>query len=358
MAVAVIFGGRSCEHDVSIVTGVQALGELRAYKPVPVYIDADGKWHTGNALHTVAGVRAGKGLKSVHMRPGGNVLYYGSGRAAARIDEAVLCCHGAGGEDGSLQGFMELCGVAYTCSGVLASALCLDKAEFKRFAAAAGLPVLPYAVYTREEWESDICAVADKINEIGYPLMIKPARQGSSIGVGIAENEAGLVECSRTAFMYDGKIVAEKLLTDFREFNCAALSDGGEVRISGVEEPIGWKKFLTYSDKYAGKAAVKRRIPADIPDETTERIRSLTRRVFEEAGLSGVARADFMLSGGELYLNEVNTVPGSLASYFFVREGMSVSAFYCALLSAARKANDKRRRAVYRFTPPCGGIKR
>lgn len=352
MATAVIFGGKSCEHDVSVVTGVQALGELRAYKPVPVYIDANGGWHTGKNLFTVAGVRSGKGLKSVYMRPGSDLLYSG-GRAIARIDEAVLCCHGAGGEDGSIQGLLELCGVAYTCSGILASALCLDKAEFKRFASAAGFPVLPFATYTRDEWNKNIYSVADKLNVIGYPLMIKPARQGSSIGIGKASNESELVEKTRTAFMFDGKVVAEKLLVNFRELSCAALSDGSEITVSGVEEPVGWKDFLTYADKYAGKRAVKRRFPADLPHELSERVRDMTRSVFELAGLGGVARVDWMLSeDGELYLNEVNTVPGSLASYLFIAGGMTVSGFYGRLLSSARAALAERRRTVYRFAPP------
>ena len=357
MATAVIFGGRSCEHDVSVVTGVQALGELRAYKPLPVYIDADGGWHTGKNLFTVSGVRSGRGMKDVYLRPGSNLLYAGS-RAIARVDEAVLCCHGAGGEDGSLQGYLELCGVTYTCSGVLASALCLDKAEFKRFALAGDFPVLPFASYTREEWSGDIYSVADKLNAIGYPLMIKPARLGSSIGIGSAADEKELVVRTRTAFMFDGKIVAEKLLTDFRELSCAALGDGTDIIVSGVEEPIGWKHFMTYEDKYAGKRAVKRRLPADIAPALTERVRSLTRDVFVRAGLNGVARADWLLDNdGKLYLNEVNTVPGSLASYLFIAGGMSVSEFYGRLLSSARAAAKERSRTVYRFSPPSSSVK-
>lgn len=161
MALAVIFGGRSCEHDVSIVTGVQAACELKSRGSLPIYVDTDGNWHTGRDLFSVAGARAGKKLKRVYMRPGSSALYALSGRELAKIDEAVLCCHGAGGEDGSLQGLMELCGVPYTCSGLLPSAVCLDKAEFKARASAMGYPVLPYVVFARAEWNGDICSVAD-----------------------------------------------------------------------------------------------------------------------------------------------------------------------------------------------------
>lgn len=351
MALAVIFGGRSCEHDVSIVTGVQAACELKSRGSLPIYVDTDGNWHTGRDLFSVAGARAGKKLKRVYMRPGSSVLYTLSGRELAKIDEAVLCCHGAGGEDGSLQGLMELCGVPYTCSGLLPSAVCLDKAEFKARASAMGFPVLPYVVFARAEWNGDICSVADRLNSVGYPFIVKPARQGSSIGVGKAENEAELVACTRNALCYDDKIVAERLLKGFREFNCAALGDENDVTVSCVEEPIGWKDFLTYADKYAGKAAVKRRMPADIPEDLAERIRDMTRSVFLSFGLSGVARIDYLLSSeGELYVNEANTVPGSLASYLFVASGMTIREFYRRLLGAAKNTFAKRN--IRRFAPP------
>ena len=352
MAIAVLFGGRSCEHDVSIVTGVQALSALKSYKPLPVYIDAEGRWHTGGALFTVPGVRAGKGLKSVYMSPGSDILRYRSGRAAARIDVAVLCCHGAGGEDGSLQGFLELCCVPYTGAGVLPSAVCLDKAEFKARAASLGFPVLPYASFTRREWNEDIYSVAERINAVGYPLMVKPSRQGSSIGISPAKDEAELVAAVRTALHFDNAIVAEKLLEGFRELSCAALSDGKNIEISRVEEPVGWKKFLTYRDKYAGKHAVRRRLPADIPEETEKKVREMTGKLFSAFSLAGVARVDFLLAAdGELYVNEANTVPGSLAEYLFAASGMSTSEFYRRLLASARAEAEERRLLVYRFSP-------
>lgn len=354
MAIAVIFGGKSCEHDVSVITGIQALAEIEKLKPVPIYIDRSGNWFTGR-MHSVGDVRNTRVLKKVYMRPGSNRLYTQLGRTAAVIDAAVLCCHGVNGEDGTLQGFLELCGVAYTGSDVYASALCMDKARFKRFASAEGFAQVPYTDFTRAEFNTDIYSVADKLNAVGYPFMIKPSRQGSSIGIGKAANEKELVARVRTALAYDDTVIAEKLLSGFREFNCAAVSDGKTLTVSEVEEPVGWKDFLSYDDKYAGKKAVRRKFPASIDETLRNRIRKETEKIFRAAGLGGVARVDFMLGDdGTLYLNEVNTHPGSLASYFFVGREMSVEGFYEKLLSDAQLRRAARDRLVYKYRSPSG----
>lgn len=358
MATAVIFGGRSCEHDVSVVTGVQTLAETEKLGTVPIYVDRAGNWLSGR-IRTVKDVKNKRLLKNVYMRPGSNKLKTALGRTVAVIDTAILCCHGVNGEDGTLQGFLELCGVAYTGSDVYASALCMDKARFKKFAAAEGFVQVPYACFTRAEFNGDIYSVAEKLNAVGYPFMIKPSRQGSSIGIGKAADEKELVARVRCALAYDDTVIAEKLLTGFREFNCAALCDGKTVTVSEAEEPIGWKDFLSYDDKYAGKKAVKRRFPAHIDDALRARIRECTERIYRAAGLGGAARVDYMLGDdGTLYLNEVNTVPGSLASYFFTGRGMSADVFYEKLISDARARKAARDRLVYKYERPAGkGIK-
>lgn len=358
MATAVIFGGRSCEHDVSVITGVQTLAETEKLDPVPVYIDRSGNWFSGR-IRSADDVKNTRGLRKVYMCPGSNRLHTRMGRTAAVIDTAILCCHGANGEDGTLQGFLELCGVAYTGSDVYASALCMDKARFKRFATAEGFTIVPYTDFTRAEFNTDIYSVAEKLNAVGYPFMIKPSRQGSSIGIGKAANEKELVSRVRTALAYDDTVIAEKLLSGFREFNCAAISDGKTLTVSEVEEPVGWKDFLSYEDKYAGKKAVRRRFPARIDDALRDRIRAETERIYRAAGLGGVIRADFMLGeDGTLYLNEVNTLPGSLASYFFAGRGMTADGFYEKLIADARLRKAARGRLVYKYRPPSGrGLK-
>ena len=160
MSIAVIFGGKSCEHNVSIVTGVQVLNEAAALNPVPVYIDPDGEWRTGRELFAIEGCKNPKRLRKVYMRPSSDVLFGALGRKICRIDAAVLCCHGAHGEDGTLQGFLELCGVPYTGCDVLSSSLCMDKAAFKTFTADKGIPSVPYTCFTRAEFNRDIYSLS------------------------------------------------------------------------------------------------------------------------------------------------------------------------------------------------------
>ncbi len=354
MAIAIIFGGKSCEHNVSIVTGVQLACSVRALDPLPVYIDERGEWYIGKELFDV-GFRRNKGkLRRVHPRPGSRGLYTDRGKKVAEMDAAVLCCHGMNGEDGTLQGLLELCGVPYTGSGVLQSALCMDKAAFKRYAIMSGIPTVPYTTFTRKEFDKDIYAVADRINDIGYPFIIKPASLGSSIGVSAAHNEAELVEASRVALSFDNVVIAEKLLVGFRELNCAALGGDGETVVSDVEEPLGWKEFLSFEDKYSGKKELmRRRLPAEIPDETAAEIKRLTKYVFESLDLAGVVRIDYMLTeSGELYLNEINTLPGSMASYFFRRMGMTETALVKRLTEIAVKRHNDKSRLTYSFSSP------
>ena len=360
MSIAIIFGGKSCEHDVSVVTGVQLLNAVKKLNPFPIYIDREGVWRTGRELFDVSAVKKSQRLKRIYPHPGDNGVYNARGKRITTLDVAVLCCHGAGGEDGCLQGLLELCGVPYTGSGVLESALCMNKAEFKRVAKAEGFPTAPYTVFTRKEFNENIYAVADRLNSIGYPFIIKPSNLGSSIGIGVARTEAELVEVTRDAFAFDNTVVAEKLLTSFRELNCAALGDERGVTISEVEEPIGWKEFLSFEDKYAGggKELSRRRLPAEIPDDVAEKVRALTEKAFRAFSLSGVVRIDYMLTAnGELYLNEINTLPGSMASYFFRRLGMRETDLVEKLADVALYRHKQKARLTYSYTSPVLGSK-
>lgn len=352
MSIAVIFGGRSCEHNVSIVTGVQLANAVKRLDPLPIYIDGKGVWKTGKDLFDIDAVKTSKKLKTVTLRPGSRGLYTLRGRKVAELDAAVLCLHGRNGEDGSVQGLLELCGVPYTGSGVLASALCLDKPAFKQFVKNEGIPTVPYVVFSRNEFAENSYAVAERLNAVGYPFIVKPACLGSSVGVGVARSEAELVEATRTAFAFDNRVVAEKLLENFREFNCAAIGDDRGVTVSEVEEPIGWKEFLSFEDKYAGgKALMRRRFPAEVGKDVSDEIKRLTRAVFELAGLSGIVRVDFMLSDrGELFLNEVNTLPGSLAAYFFKREGTDETELVRRLVEIAKRRKAESDRLTYSYS--------
>lgn len=318
MTVAVLFGGKSCEHNVSIVTGVMALQACGAYKAVPVYIDERGVWRTGSAyadIQTFRDKKARTAGKEVHLRPSSPYLYYKSGKKACKLDACLICNHGINGEDGSLQGLLQLSGIPYTGSGVAASAAGLNKILMKKLFVAEKLPVVPYVTADSEQYVNDSLRVLETIKkELKFPLIVKPCRTGSSIGIGIAHDYSELFAALRTAFQWDTQAVVEQALCNFEEYNCAVLC--GEP--SEVEKPVGWKEFLTYEDKYLSKSdSVGREFPAAIDDALRDRIRTLAVSAYRAVGAQGAARVDFLYKDGDLYVNEINTVPGSLAAYFF-----------------------------------------
>lgn len=338
--IAVFFGGRSCEHDISIITGLQALCACKR-KAVGVYIDGDGVWWAAKNFDSVSAVRNKKfDGKKVHLRPADSMLYC-KNKPLCKIDCALLCNHGMLGEDGALQGLLEMCGVPYTGSDVLSSALGMNKLMCKRVFERAGLPVLPYIGVKSEQYSADARPVIAAVEELGYPVIVKPCNLGSSIGIGIAKNREQLFGALRVAFEWDGTAVVEKALTDFTEVNCAVIGDSGKAQVvSETEQPVGWKEFLSFADKYSGDVKNERhKIPADIPPETEEEVKSLAARAFEAVGASGVARIDFMIKDG-VFVNEINTIPGSLSSPLF-ESVLPLSDEIELLIEIAQKRKDR-----------------
>lgn len=322
MNVAVFFGGKSCEHDISVITGMQAVQALSpVHKVIPIYIDENGVWLTGKTLGSISSFKDGRKPKGkrVHFCPSSPVLRTFRGRRIAEIDAALLCNHGLNGEDGSLQGLLQLCGVPYTGSGVRASAVGMDKITMKELFLQAGLPVLPYVAFSREQFENEMFALTEKIkNSLRFPIIVKPANLGSSIGISIAHDFEQLFAAIEVALMWDNNIIAENALEDFTELNCAVLGVGADTEASEIEQPVGWTDFLTFDDKYTKKTkGGGRKFPADIDSDTREKVRSFAKTAFSRLGCSGVARVDFLLKDGELFVNEINTIPGSLANYLF-----------------------------------------
>lgn len=318
MNVAVLFGGKSCEHNVSIVTGVQALAAFpKAHKGIPVYIDEEGIWHTGEAYAHIETYRK-KGKKAgkvVCLHPSSPYLFTESGKKLCRIDAALLCNHGAFGEDGCLQGLLEIADIPYTGSGVAASAVGMDKEMQKRLFMQAGLSVLPYVAFTADDYVNDSYTVVERLkNELRFPMIVKPCNLGSSIGISLAHDYNELFIAVRVALSFDSRVVVENALEDFDEYNCAVLLG----KPSEVEKPIGWKEFLTYEDKYLSKReGTGREFPAPVSDALRARIRESAASAYAAVGADGVARVDFLCKGDELYVNEINTIPGSLAAYFY-----------------------------------------
>ncbi len=372
MTVGVIFGGMSCEHNVSIVTGVQVLNMIRGYKTIPIYIDNAGVWWTGKDFDRLETFGKGKCYgRRVHIEPADNRLFAGRGKPVAALDCVINCCHGTFGEDGSLQGAFALSGIPLTGSGVAASAAGMDKITMKRLFREAGLPQTAFVGVTRGAYENRLFEVIKEIKSaIGFPMIVKPAGVGSSIGIGLAKDMSGLFECVREAFEWDNKIVVEEALTDFIEINCGVIGRDGDVETTELEQPVGWKEFLTYEDKYGGKAGKggayapagakgdgkdggKRKMPADVDEPTRTKIRTLAAQAFDTLGCSGVARVDFMVKDGTVYVNEINTVPGSLANYLFSYAGrLSPEKLIDRLVELAVADHRARMGVRYRYASP------
>jgi D-alanine-D-alanine ligase len=368
--VAVIFGGRSVEHDVSIVTGMQIIRafDRERYEVVPVYIGRDGKWYTGEPLLDLNNYRdeiiSYKGLKTAVLSP--SVQHHGlivnpvAGRLqkseVQRIDVVFPAVHGTHGEDGTLQGLIELADIPYVGCGVMASALANDKAMAKTVLAAEGIPVVDGTVVTRAEWRDNREAVLARLTQtLPFPMFVKPATLGSSIGVGRADDEQVLAASVDIATNFDRRVVVEQAITGGVEINCAVMGYDDHMHASLLEQPVSWEEFLTYEEKYMrggeGMKSAEREIPAPLDEELTSRLRALAVEVFQAISGHGIARVDFLVrpETDEIYVNEVNTMPGSLAFYLWHEEGMSNSAVVDRLVQIAQEAHADKRRNTYNY---------
>ena len=323
-SVAVFFGGRSCENEVSVITGTMAANLLRGrYTVFPVYIAQDGGMYCGEALFDTASFRAPALFKACpEAVVAGGMLWQKKGKKLkplAKPDCALNCCHGTGGEDGALAGLLDLNGIPNASPDMAASALFMDKVLTKHFAKGIGVKTVPYfKIEERDFRKRGAFAVKCVEERLGYPVIVKPARLGSRIGVAVAEDRGRLALAIEAGFAYDGVLLAEKYLSDRREINCAALRRGDEIVVSECEEPKTKHTFLTFSDKYLdGGKGDKGEYPAKISKASADLVKGYTKLLYRRAQLRGVVRADFLLSGGEVYFNEMNTVPGALGWYFF-----------------------------------------
>ncbi|MCY3715488.1 MAG: D-alanine--D-alanine ligase [Chloroflexi bacterium] len=369
--VAVLFGGRSVEHDVSIVTGQQIIEGFPAdrYEVVPVYITRDGRWFTGapllqlenfqdEALLEKDGIEAC--LLSPDTRHHGLVIKPLAGRFSRsrvqRLDVAFPALHGSHGEDGSLQGLLELADIPYVGCATLGSALSNDKIMTKLALRQAGVPVLDDMWLTREAWTADPDELVAEICErFAFPLFIKPACLGSSIGIGRADDEALLRASIDVVVSFDRRILIEPALTDCIEINCAVMGYGDDFEASPLEQPLGWDDFLSYEDKYLrggeGMKSAERIIPAPLDAELYARIQALSIEAFKAVDGRGIARIDYLTrpQTGEVYLNEINTLPGSLAFYLWHEAGYSRAQALERLVELARAAHADKRRNSYDY---------
>ena len=369
--VAVIFGGRSVEHDVSIVTGHQIMDALQTerYNIVPVYIARDGRWFTGEALTQLANfedenILRHAGLQQCLLSPDtrhhGLIVNPLAGRFSksevVRLDLCFPALHGSHGEDGSLQGLFELADIPYVGCATLASALTNDKVMTKMLLRQAGIPVLDDFAFSRDHWlDQPDQILAAVLSAFDFPLFIKPATLGSSIGIGRADSEALLRSSIDIAANFDRRILVEPAITDGIEINCSVIGFGEDYNASTLEQPLSWDDFLSYEDKYLrggeGMKSAERLIPAPISAELTQAIQETSIRAFKAVDGRGIARIDYLVrpDNNVFYLNEINTMPGSLAFYLWRENGYTASDLVEKLLQLALDANVEKRRNIYDY---------
>ena len=359
--VAMLFGGKSVEHEVSVITGIQALLAMDndKYDVTAVYMNKKNEMYVGDDIGKIESYKDIDGLiaRSQRVIPVNNdgkvqLVSYPPKKFGKNItidvDVVFPAVHGTNVEDGALQGFLKTIGVPFVGCDVTASAVGMDKYITKMILKEAGVPVLDAKIFTLSDYE-DMELLADRIEkDIGYPVIIKPVNLGSSVGISVAGDRVELFNSIDDAFRYASKILAEHAITNLREINCSVLGDENEAEASECEEPLHTKDILSYEDKYVnnakgsgskGMASVSRKIPAEISEDLREQIRSTAVKSFKALGCNGVSRIDFMIDEdtGKLYFNEINTIPGSLAFYLWEPLGVPYSELLDRMIKLAMK---------------------
>ena len=380
MNIAVFFGSRSCEHDVSIVSALQCIEATKAagFNVTPVYISRDGLWYTGEPLENIETFREfnpmTKGITRVTLdvtANAGDLWAWPPQRAGlfakvpaplCHIDCVIPVFHGWHGEDGTIQGLLEMANIPYASSGVLGSAIGMDKIAMKQILRGAGFPVLDFVWFTREQLKKERQAVIERVEkEIKYPAFIKPAALGSSIGVSRAKNREELERALDVAASYDRRILVEVGVVHPVEINCAAVGYGEDVRASVCEMPVPssndtfldfWQKYLrnasTKGEDSRGMKSLSRVVPAPIGDELTGRIQAMTCDIFKLLDCCGTVRVDFILDQNDmLFVNEPNTIPGSLAFYLWKASGLDFPKLIEKMVEDALRAHADKNSSVF-----------
>lgn len=367
---AVFFGGRTAEHDVSIITGTQFIenADKSKYNVLPIYISRKGEWYYGKQL---ADARfflnpdfSQKGIEKVFFFPeAGARMLYKKGRFGLKevgmIDVAAIAMHGMHGEDGTLQGLFELADMPYTSAGVTGSAVGMDKIIMKAAFKGLGIPVLDCIYFSRVEYEKDASSILKKAEDATpYPMIVKPASLGSSIGITKAKNREELKTGIDVAMHFDRRILIEPAIQDLTEINCAVIGLGSEAKVSLCERPVTTKEVLDFSEKYLhnqngskGMKSLDRELPAKISKEMEEEIHRLSLEIFKGLDMAGVVRIDFMIDNASntLYANEINTIPGSFAFYLYEPMGISYAQLIDILVENALKRNKQKAASQFRF---------
>lgn len=346
--VGVLFGGKTTEHEVSIITAVQAMGFLNEdkYEVVPMYLTKENEMYTGAPLKEMDVYKDPELLKRYcknvvcYNNNGMLVLQNKKGlfkKTVAEVDIVMPIVHGYNMEDGNIQGLLETYGVPYTGSDIYGCTVGQDKVFQKQILESEKIPVTKYTWFYENEYYENEDSVLKNIKKVGYPVIVKPARQGSSIGIKIAKTEEEVKDAIVEAIKYDDKILVEEVIENMTELNCSVLGSNFYAETSAIEQVMGKDEILSFNDKYIGSGAKKgaakkfggsskgmvsadRIIPADIPESLANDITETSKKAFRVLGASGVVRIDYLYDkkSKKYYLNELNTIPGCLSFYLWM----------------------------------------
>ena len=376
--IAVFFGGESVEHEVSIISAHQAIEALdkNKYNVIPVYVSKERKLYVSDLLKDMSNYKDLKHLISqctqvsitsednrVVIRPVKPSLF--GPKELGTIDVAIPVMHGTNGEDGTIQGFFEMLKVPYAGCDLYGAAIGQDKVLQKNVLNDNNLPITNWFWVYGSEMDTHQSEILDKVHRLIYPVIIKPARTGSSVGISIAHNDEEYLTCFDEARQYDEKIITEKVVKPMREINCSVVGDSYSCVASVLEEvsSVSQDELLSFSDKYLGggkssksqgskgMASTARIVPAPLTDEQTRLVQQLAKETFRVLGTSGVCRIDFLMDADtkKVYVNEINTIPGSLAFYLWQAAGVSFSELMDKLVELALDRERRRSKMTFSY---------
>ena len=378
--VAVFMGGKACEHEISCISANQAIEALdkNKYNVIPIYIAKNNDLYTGEQLLNLKNYADLENLKShlkkIAIYKDNNKVFIkpikGLKPRKKQIDIAFEVVHGTNVEDGTLAGLLELLELPYTGPNVLGSALGQDKAIMKEIFEYEKIPCVDWFYFYGHEYKEKLPEIKKKAKKIGYPLIIKPANLGSSVGIEVVHNEKELEAKIKEACNYDFKLVVEKMITDLKEVNISVMGNIFDARVSPIEEVLKNDELLSFRDKYEGggksskkvkmpvktsgskgMASTSRKIPADLKKTQKEQIEKYALQAFKALNSNGVVRIDFMIDKktGKVYLNEINSIPGSLAYYLWDIDGIDFTKECDLMIENALKMYREKEKKTYSF---------
>lgn len=371
--VAMMFGGKSVEHEVSVISGIQAYMSMDTdkYDVIPVYMTKNNEMYIGDSIGDIESYKnidelLRKSQRVIMINEDGRVklVQYPVKKLGKNvevgIDVAFPVVHGTNVEDGGFQGYLKTMGIPFVGCDVTASAIGMDKYITKLVLKESNVPVLDARLYTLSDYADMESMMNDIENVFGYPVIVKPVNLGSSVGISVAKSRVELANSVDDAFRYATKVLVEHAITNLREINCSVLGDENDAIASECEEPLHTKDILSYDDKYVsnakgsgskGMASVSRRIPAELTPEKREEVRELAVRSFKALGCNGVSRIDFMIDADtdKLYFNEINTIPGSLAFYLWEPVGVPYKELLDRMIQLALKRERTEESLTFTF---------